>query len=256
MLLPRKTKFGWAVLLLAGISVLWGFQSLTNRDIVRMVEEGQGAEEILNRIARSRCDFDTGVTAVLELTSKGVPDSVIRAMVEKSSAQGPRPERADDRTSGASRRDEPNSLPAEPGAYFRQDGRMVSLPREPVEWKGGGIWKSVRSAGLRRGKNKGVVQGAQSRSSLQADAQVRIRCSKGIEAGQFWVVEMEPKDGRREFRLKRARKASSFEMAELGEGVYLLYLAGLKPGNYGLLPPDPDDPESPGGEVYTFRIVL
>lgn len=256
MFLFRKTKFGWTVLLLGGIcSLLWAYQSLTNQDILRMVEEGLGAEEIQKRIARSQCDFDTGATAILELTSKGVPEAVIRAMVEKSSPRAQRTGPAALRTSEPARRDEPTGVPVEPGAYFRQQGRMVSLPREPVEWKGGGIWKSVTSAGLRRGGDKGVVQGEESRSSLQTGAEIHIRCNTGVQAGQFWVVEMQSRKGHREFRLKKARKASSFETAELGEGVYLLHLSGLKPGQYGLLPPDPDDPDSPLDEVYTFQVT-
>lgn len=56
--------------------------TLGNADIVKLVKAGVSAETIETKIAASETDFDTSTDALVALAGEGVPDRVIRAMIE------------------------------------------------------------------------------------------------------------------------------------------------------------------------------
>jgi hypothetical protein len=62
------------------------FSALTNADIVRLVKAGLSAGTIEAKIASSADQFDTSPDALVELAQAGVPDVVVRAMIEKDAA--------------------------------------------------------------------------------------------------------------------------------------------------------------------------
>jgi len=55
---------------------------LVNRDVVDMLKSGLPPEIVAAKIKASRCNFDTSVETLKSLKDKGVPDSVVLAMVE------------------------------------------------------------------------------------------------------------------------------------------------------------------------------
>ncbi len=56
--------------------------TLGNADIVKLVKAGLSAETIETKIASSQTGFDTSTEALVALAGDGVPDRVIRAMIE------------------------------------------------------------------------------------------------------------------------------------------------------------------------------
>lgn len=56
--------------------------TLGNADIVKLVKAGLSAETIEAKIVSSDTDFDTSTEALVALAGDGVPDRVIRAMIE------------------------------------------------------------------------------------------------------------------------------------------------------------------------------
>jgi hypothetical protein len=56
--------------------------TLGNADIVKLIKAGLSAETIEAKIAASSNDFDTSTDALVALAGEGVPDRVIRAMIE------------------------------------------------------------------------------------------------------------------------------------------------------------------------------
>ncbi|HYC59770.1 MAG TPA: hypothetical protein VEK79_09410 [Thermoanaerobaculia bacterium] len=64
--------------------------TLGNADIVKLVKAGLSPETIEAKIAASDVDFDTSTGALIALANEGVPDRVIRAMIE-SEAVAPVP---------------------------------------------------------------------------------------------------------------------------------------------------------------------
>ena len=57
-------------------------ERLTNKDVLEMVRAQLSPEIIIEKIKRSRCNFNTEPTELAELKSKGVSDQILRAMVE------------------------------------------------------------------------------------------------------------------------------------------------------------------------------
>ena len=56
--------------------------TLGNADIVKLVKAGLSIETIEAKIAASETDFDTSTDALVALAGEGVPDQVIRAMIQ------------------------------------------------------------------------------------------------------------------------------------------------------------------------------
>jgi hypothetical protein len=56
--------------------------TLTNSDVVAMVNAGIGAEIIVAKIKTSSCSFDTSPAALKQLKDASVPDSVVLTMVQ------------------------------------------------------------------------------------------------------------------------------------------------------------------------------
>lgn len=59
-----------------------GVTSLSNKDVVMMVEQKIGAEAIIKAIKSSPCTFDTFPSVMKELKRRGVPDEVLEAMID------------------------------------------------------------------------------------------------------------------------------------------------------------------------------
>jgi len=57
--------------------------TLGNADVVKLVKAGLTAETIEAKIASSDADFDTSTDALVALAGAGVPDRVIRMMIER-----------------------------------------------------------------------------------------------------------------------------------------------------------------------------
>ncbi|MFN2511536.1 MAG: hypothetical protein ABR568_08845 [Pyrinomonadaceae bacterium] len=57
---------------------------LTNRDVLEMVKAGLASDIIVAKIKSSSAKFDTTPTALAELKTAGIPDSVIMAMVQST----------------------------------------------------------------------------------------------------------------------------------------------------------------------------
>lgn len=85
----RWLKIGFLFLLLTNCSAALGqneerastqLHLLTNRDVVRMVEDRVAPEKIIGRILTSSCNFDVFPPVLRDLKRRGVPDTVLAAM--------------------------------------------------------------------------------------------------------------------------------------------------------------------------------
>ncbi|MFL6246856.1 MAG: hypothetical protein ACJ74H_12575 [Thermoanaerobaculia bacterium] len=60
--------------------------TLGNADVLKLVKAGLSVETIEAKISASATDFDTSTDALVSLANAGVPDRVIRAMIEQQDA--------------------------------------------------------------------------------------------------------------------------------------------------------------------------
>ena len=63
-------------------------ETLTNEKVVEMVKNGFSEQIVVAKIKSSKNSFDTSTEAIKQLKNAGVSDSVILAMVEKTSSSG------------------------------------------------------------------------------------------------------------------------------------------------------------------------
>lgn len=89
-----------AVLLLLLALPLAADDVMTNADVVKLVKAGLSAETIEAKIAASQTKFDTSTDALVALAGEGVPDRVVRAMIQAKPGVAP-----------ASRRSSPENRP-------------------------------------------------------------------------------------------------------------------------------------------------
>ncbi len=59
-----------------------GMPRLTNKEVIEMVKAGLAPEVIVAKIKVSRCNFDTDPSILGEMKHNGVPNEVLRAMIE------------------------------------------------------------------------------------------------------------------------------------------------------------------------------
>jgi hypothetical protein len=65
---------------------------LTNSSVLQMTKVGLPADIIVDKISATPCRFDTSTSALLQLKSAGVPDPVVRAMIQCRPAPAPHAE--------------------------------------------------------------------------------------------------------------------------------------------------------------------
>jgi hypothetical protein len=80
--IARRLLF--AALLVFPILSAHAEERLTNSDVVKLVQAGLSEETIAAKIAASESAFDTSTDALVALKGSGVPDSVIRRMIERA----------------------------------------------------------------------------------------------------------------------------------------------------------------------------
>jgi len=136
-----------------------GGETLTNEDVVKMVNAGLAEGIIIAKIRNSSCKFDTSLDAILKLKETGVSDAVIQAMVEATPAGAADAAQAPEAPADPN---DPNS-PHPAGIYWLDKGaekpEMVQL--EPTVYsagKSGGVFQSAMTYGIAKVKWKAVAR--------------------------------------------------------------------------------------------------
>lgn len=110
------------LLLCSLLSALAGAQtrrSLTNDDILKMVNLGFDESTIIKTIQANDANFDTSVEGLLALKNAGLAKNVIDAMLDAQAATNAKP-------------DPYGGLPAAAGVYYRGDGGWTRLLDAPA----------------------------------------------------------------------------------------------------------------------------
>ena len=194
-------------------------------------------------------------------------------MVEAPDGE-PKRETADAPAPAAAPAARTEDLPDEVGVYIRQHGKLVAIEPEIVNWRTGGVAKSVATLGLDKGHINGTVASPHSQftisgARLESDhgVELYIRCSEGNSASEYQLLRLWEKSNRREFRaitggiLHRSGGAKdndmSFDFQKVGSRTYRIVLNSLSVGDYGFLAPGAvaSANVASNGKIYTFRIL-
>jgi hypothetical protein len=239
---------------------------LNNESIVKMVRAGLGEGVIVSMIQSQPGKYSLTADDMVSLKGQGVPDKVLAAMVTRNSAIPTADSTAvptPPDTSAIS--DLPKGL--EIGVYYKKAGRWEEMLPEVVNWKTGGVIKSVATVGVVKGDINGHIPGGASRNTLHSPIEVVIYAPEGVAITEYQLLHLHEKSNAREFRTVTGgvmhvsggatRDVLPFEGKKVASRIYKVSLTSLGAGEYGFLPPGADFSKNSAsiGKMYTFHLV-
>lgn len=254
----RATAFGNAVAISMLLAVPAAAETLTNNDVVMLLEAGLGEEAVIAKIETSDGDYLTDTATLLELRQKGVSSAVIAAMVKRSTVA---PEMSDSAADPLA--------PHFPGLYMMDDWsaepRMWKIdPTVSNQTKTGGIFGYALTGGLASASVKAVIPGEAARETARKPDPVFYVYLDSVAGGstgtfatgfgatlqspnEFTLVKLTEKKGRREARIGKLNiggaKAGvmdkdqiAFSYEQIAPGIFKVTPdMPLKPGQYGFV---------------------
>jgi len=266
--------------ILAGAAILLSVcvaqTALTNDSIIKMVKAGLGDDIVVSTIKAQPAQFATAPDDLIALKKAGVTDKIIGAIIEKAAATpapavapgsaNPLVAAAAPATAGAA--PTPAPLVSEIGVYYNKAGTWADLAPEIVNFKTGGVLKSVATATIVKGDVNGHINGLHSPNQLKTPVELLVYTAEGVAITEYQMLRLRDQKDAREFRTVTGgvlhasggatRDLVSFENRKVAPRTYQITLSNFGPGEYGLLPPSSGDATgSTGrmGKIYSFRII-
>lgn len=251
----------WFLLALLALAS-FGQSALTNDAIIKMVKAGLSDDIILSTVKAQPGKYSTTADDLIAFKSAGISDKVIAAIVERAASGGaastPAPAAAGATTGPVS----------EVGVYFKKGDGWADVPPEVVNFKTGGVLKSIGTAGLVKGDVNGHVNGSHSSTQLKTPVDLLVYTPDGTAITEYQLLRLHDEKDGREFRTVTGgvlhvsggatRDLIPFENKKLAPRTYEIVLPNIGAGDYGLLPPASSDATSSSGrigKVYSFRII-
>jgi hypothetical protein len=242
---------------------------LTNDAILKMTKAGLGEDILLSTIKAQAGHYTTTPDDLIALKGGGVSDKVIAAMIEKAASSGGAPTPA--AAAGSPLPTAPKAAPGavnEVGVYYLKNDAWTDLPPEVVNFKTGGVLKSIGTAGIVKGDVNGHVNGDHSKTALKSPVSLLVYVSEGVAITEYQLLRLREAKDAREFRTVTGgvmhvsggatRDLVPFESKKTAPRTYEIVLPVLGSGDYGLLPPAGGDSTSSSGrigKIYSFRLI-
>ncbi len=244
-------------------------QALDNASVVKLAKSGLSEDLIVQTINASAGHYDTGADALIALKQAGITDKEVGAMLMKNAnPNGPAPAQVPTTITIAA---PPPPLPGvtDVGVYFKdKSGQWVNLESENVNFKTGGVLKSVFTDGIVKQDLNGHLTGPTSKLKLNTPVEFAIFALEGQNAGNYQLLHLHPHKDGREFRSMTGgvfhqssgaeRDTVEFQSKRVAPRTYILTISGpLAPGEYGFLPPmtmNTGKNLASSGEMYTFTL--
>jgi hypothetical protein len=240
--------------------------ALSNQDILAMVRVQFPDATIIKAIQVNDTDFDLSAGALVTLKSAGVSQTVIDTMLAAGTNK---------KKEGISQSVQMSvETLGEVGVYVAQGNKLTMVEPEIVNWRTGGVLKSIATVGLDKGHVNGTVSGPTSRLNLASPPQLMpdttvfyFHCLEGISAAEYQLLRLWSKGDRREFRpvtggiLHASGGAKDnvveFKYEKVSPRIYKVSVPRLNLGEYGFLAPGAIASANTAsqGKIYTFRIV-
>jgi len=255
-------RIKWALWTLPALLVVTGFTqaTLTNDVIVKMAKAGLGEEVILSTIRAQPGQYSTTTDDLIALKGAGVSDKILSAMVSKMAGGNAAPA--------------PAAVPSsagpvmEVGVYYKKADTWADLPPEVVNFKTGGILKSIGTAGIVKGDVNGHVNDSHSKTAVKSPVSLLVYTPEGVAITEYQLLRLRDSKDAREFRTVTGgvmhvsggatRDLVPFESKKTAPRTYEIVLPTLGIGEYGLLPPAGGDSTSSSGrigKIYSFHIL-
>jgi hypothetical protein len=168
-------------------------QALTNDAVVKMVKGGLGDTVVVQMIGSQPGNYIVTPDSMMSLKKAGVSEQVLAAMAAKNSGNGGAASVQPSATAS-------NYDDLDTGVYRRVKGEWVVVPTEVVNWKSGGVLKSIASDGIVKGDVNGHLKGGNSPTTINSPLEFLVKAPDNMEATDFQLVHFHDKSNQREFR--------------------------------------------------------
>lgn len=261
----RKIVFVGLCLLLA--PVIFSQQILNNDGVIKLVKSGLSEDLILTTINASPGTYDTSANGLIALKSGGASDKIISAIVVKASGGASAPGSASPSSPATPASGRPPGID-DVGVYYKdKSGAWTPLMPEVVNFKTGGVVKSIATVGIVKGDINGHIQGPKAKLSVVFPVALAVYVPEGVQITEYQLLHLRPNGESREFRSVTGgvmhvsggavRDLIDFQSEKIGPRVYQITLsAGLGKGEYGLLPPGSYGSSNLGSSGKIFAVSI
>ena len=246
------------VLILAG--ALWAQTALTNESVVKLVKAGLSEDLVISTINAQPCRFSITPDDLIQLKQAGVTEKVIAVMLGKASS----PSSAAPAAPAAA-----GAAPvSEVGVYYMKGGTWADLSPEVVNFKTGGVLKTLGTVGIVKGDVNGHIAGAHSKNLLKTPVELLVYVPEGVAIAEYQLLRLHAQHDSREFRTVtggvmhvsggQTRDALVFDSKKIAPRTHQITLSALAGGEYGLLPPASSDSTASSGrigKIYSFQVL-
>src|SRR5882724_6149366 len=235
--------------------------ALTNDVIIKMTKAGLSDDIIVSTIGSQPAKFSTSADDLIALKKAGVSDKVIGAMMTKGSA-------APAAAPAAAAPTATTPVVAEIGVYHKKADAWAEVQAEVVNFKTGGVLKSIGTAGIVKGDVNGHLNGLHSPNQVKTPLEFLIYTPEGVAITEYQLLRLRDQKDSREFRTVTGgvmhvsggatRDLLPFESKKIAPRTYTITLPTLGSGEYGFLPPASSDPTASSGrigKIYSFGLV-
>jgi hypothetical protein len=254
-------------------------------ELRHMQGDGISDDVMIDYIKSKHQAYDLTASQLIRLKDGGVDDGVIkvllgapqlpaapqsqpvRAVTPSSATTAPTESAANAMRPAAAQKVEPE-LPAEIGVYAKRQDQWIEVLPEIVNWKSGGVVKTLATAFVVKEDINGHIQGTKGRIACSGSTEFLIIVPDGTAITEYQLLKLHVNSNNREFRTVTGgvfhfsggamRDMHSFESSKISARTYLVKLPGsLPPGEYGFLPPGAYTTGNLGasGKINTFTIV-
>lgn len=248
----------------AGTSASAG--SLSVEDVIKLSKAGVDDEVIIQKIKKQGQPFDLTTDQLIQLKSASVSSRVIQVMLDPSkgdAAQSPAS------TAAKAESGSDTGLPPDIGVYAKRQGQWVEVMPEVVNWKSGGVMKSVATVGVVKGDVNGHLVGKHSHNNATTPLEFLIVVPEGVAITEYQLLHLHENGNNREFRTVTGgvfhvsggatRDLLPFDGKKVGKRQYLVALGStLGKGEYGFLPPGAvtdRNAAASSGKLYSFQVL-
>ncbi len=250
-------------------------KAMTVQDVIKLSKAGFSEDLIIDQIRKTGQRFSLSTDQLLQLKAAQVSDNVIKFMIDPATASPPLQPAPSAALSSASptkpeplRTAEPTAaaLPTEIGVYAKQKGKWTEILPEVVNWKTGGVMKSVATVGVVKGDVNGHVNGSSSKNHVSSPVEFLIVAREGDAITEYQLVRLHQHGSSREFRTVTGgvfhvsggatRDLVAFDGTKVSSRTYSVKL-GNSQGEYGFIPPGAFTSmnTASAGKIYSFRVI-
>jgi len=254
-------KFLLATLFVAVCAALAAQQAMNNDSVIKMIKAGLSEDIIVGSINSQPGQYDTSADGLIALKTAGASDKVVGAMISKASGVAPVAAPA-----AAS-----NGLPPgidEIGVYMKDtSGNWVALMPEVVNFKTGGVLKSLATNGLVKGDINGHIEGVKAKTTTTLPVVFAVYTPDGTAITEYQLLRLRVNSDSREFRSMTGgvfhssggakRDSVDFQATKLAPRLYQVTVdQSMGKGEYGLLPPGAVSSSNmaSAGKIYTVSV--